>query len=258
MVRSMTCSILQTGGFKPDEVICCSADDGTSEALSADTGILRANSISELLEFNPNLLILGCKPQQLDSLSLGGSAKKVDCLLLSIMAGITIERLSRTFPCVKNIIRAMPNTPGQIGEGITGYVFSATADQADQELISSVLSSLGTALALDSEDDIDKVTAISGSGPAYVFEFACALENAAIEIGMNPSLARKFAMQTIIGSARLMDTSELHPEDLRNQVTSPNGTTQAALDSFSSNNFRELILNAVKAARNRSIELSNA
>ena len=111
---------------------------------------------------------------------------------------------------------------------------------------------------LSEEIDIDKVTAISGSGPAYLFEFACALEEAGVGIGLEPKIAKNLAIQTIIGSARLMEARDSHPEELRNQVTSPNGTTQAALESFSSDKLREIVQRAALAARNRSRELSNA
>jgi pyrroline-5-carboxylate reductase len=120
------------------------------------------------------------------------------------------------------------------------------------------LASLGKIYAMQDEKDLDRVTAISGSGPAYVFEFTCALEEAAKSIGLDSGIARDLALQTIIGSAKLMETSEFSPEELRNQVTSPNGTTQAALESFSSDQLREIVKRAATAACNRSIELSNA
>ena len=152
----------------------------------------------------------------------------------------------------------MPNTPGQIGEGATGYFFLKDPESEDAETIQNILSSLGQTHLLRQEDELDLVTAISGSGPAYLFEFTCALEEAAREIGLDAQIAKELALQTIIGSAKLMENSDFSPEELRNQVTSPNGTTQAALESFSSDELREIVKRAVTAARNRSIELSNA
>ena len=110
----------------------------------------------------------------------------------------------------------------------------------------------------EAEEDIDRITAISGSGPAYLFEFTCALECAAKEIGLPEKLANKFALQTITGASKLLANTDLHPEELRSQVTSPNGTTQAALESLEKNNLRKIVLDAVEAAKARSIELSNA
>ena len=174
------------------------------------------------------------------------------------MAGITLKRLQRSFPKAKNIVRSMPNTPGQIGEGATGYFFLKDPENEDAKTIQSILSSLGKTHSSKQESELDLVTAISGSGPAYLFEFTCALEEAAREIGLDAQIAKELALQTIIGSAKLMENSDFSPEELRNQVTSPNGTTQAALESFSSDELREIVKRAVTAARNRSIELSNA
>ena len=178
--------------------------------------------------------------------------------MLSIMAGITLERLRSVFPNARNVVRSMPNTPGQVGAGATGFLFAKPAQKTDLELIHQILSSLGFVQEVKQEGDIDRVTAISGSGPAYVFEFACALEEAGKDIGLEPSLARELAFHTIAGAAKLMQESGLHPEELRNRVTSPNGTTQAALESFSADALREIVRKAAHAARNRSIELSNA
>ena len=187
MVSAMVSSLLRSGSFKPEGLICCSANDGTSERLSNETGILRAHSIPELLAFEPDVLILGCKPQQLAEISSVFSDKKVESIILSIMAGITLGRLSDSFPDAQNVIRSMPNTPGQIGEGITGFVFLNSPNQSEHRLVTNILSSLGESFELKSEEDIDRITAISGSGPAYLFEFTCALECAAKEIGLPES-----------------------------------------------------------------------
>ena len=258
MVSAMVSSLIRSEIYIPDQIACCSAKDGTSETLSTATGIQRFEGVDEMLKQKPDLLILGCKPQQLSELPPSTLESTEDCLVLSIMAGITLSRLEQSFPKSRNIVRSMPNTPGQIGQGVTGYLFLQEANEKDKEVISKVLSSLGITYLLSEESDIDKVTAISGSGPAYLFEFACALEEAGVGIGLEPKIAKNLAIQTIIGSARLMEASDSHPEELRNQVTSPNGTTQAALESFSSDKLREIVQRAALAARNRSRELSNA
>ena len=126
----------------------------------------------------------------------------------------------------------------------------------DGDIIEQILSSLGAVYELSEEADLDRVTAISGSGPAYVFEFTCALEEAARAIGLSGKLAKELAQHTITGAARLIESAELHPKELRDQVTSPNGTTQAALESFSADNLRTIVRHAVEAARARSVELS--
>lgn len=258
MVSAIVKSLLRSEIFDPTDIACCSAPDGTSEKLSRETGIMRFDTIDEILELGTDILVLGCKPQQLAQLpeSIGLSSKSV--LVLSIMAGITLERLDSVFPNARNLVRSMPNTPGQVGAGATGFLFANSPDEKDRDLINKILSSLGFAQEVKDEGDIDRVTAISGSGPAYVFEFTCALEEAGKDIGLDPSLARELASHTIIGAAKLMEGSDFHPEELRNRVTSPNGTTQAALESFSEDKLREIVRKATHAARNRSIELSDA
>ena len=173
-----------------------------------DTGIARFESVDKMLEISPRTLVLGCKPQQLSELPLSIAEKTEDCLILSIMAGITLKRLQQSFPKAKNIVRSMPNTPGQIGEGATGYFFLKDPESEDAETIQSILSSLGQTHLLRKEDELDLVTAISGSGPAYLFEFTSALEEAAKEIGLDAQIAKELAIQTIIGSAKLMENSD--------------------------------------------------
>lgn len=258
MVSAIVKSLLRAEVFQPNEVACCSANDGTSEKLSKSTGIVRFGSIEEMIAAKPDLLVLGCKPQQLAQLPDSVGLTSEGNLVLSIMAGITLKRLGGVFSSARNIVRSMPNTPGQVGAGATGFLFAQPPSEKDRELIHKVLNSLGFAQEVRDEGDIDRVTAISGSGPAYVFEFACALEEAGKNIGLEPELAGELAARTIIGAAKLMEESDLHPEELRNRVTSPNGTTQAALESFSADQLREIVRKAAHAAKDRSIELSNA
>lgn len=257
MVSAIVKSLLRSNAFQANEISCCSANDGTSEALSKETGITRHENITALLAAKPDLLVLGCKPQQISELPAETSESSNGMLILSIMAGITLSRLNNTFPVARNIVRSMPNTPGQIGSGITGYLFANQPSDTDREMIHKVLSSLGVVKLVKEEIDIDRVTAISGSGPAYVFEFTCALEEAGRAVGLSDQLSRELALRTVTGAARLMESSELHPKELRDQVTSPNGTTQAALESFTADELRTIVRHAVEAARARSIELSH-
>ncbi|MEJ6620685.1 MAG: pyrroline-5-carboxylate reductase [Opitutae bacterium] len=258
MVSAIVKSLIRSHSFQPGEISCCSANDGTSEALSLETGIIRCENVGELIGQNPNLLVLGCKPQQLNELPPEIAESAQGIIILSIMAGITLDRLKNAFPVARNIVRSMPNTPGQIGSGITGFLFETKPTDEDYSTVQNVLSSLGQVKEVEKEIDIDRVTAISGSGPAYLFEFTCALEEAGKEIGLAPELAKELAFHTIVGAAKLMENSSFQPEELRNQVTSPNGTTQAALESFSKDQLRDIVTRAAHAARDRSIELSNA
>ena len=257
MVTAIVEGLLAKDIFKPEEMACVSAPDGTSEKLAAATGISWAKNLESLLSDQPDRLLLGCKPQQLAQLE--PSALQVEgSLVLSIMAGKTLGSLREKFPTARNIVRSMPNTPGQIGAGVTGYLFARTPAEDDRADVERILSALGKVFPVEEEAHIDCVTAISGSGPAYLFEFACALEEAGASIGLDKEVAKELAIETILGAGRLMARSEHHPETLRNHVTSPNGTTQAALETFVEGDFRELVRRAVQAARDRSIELSDA
>jgi len=257
MVSAIVQSLLRGESFSAGEISCCSARDGTSDKLADSTGISRFDSVEEMLTSPPSVLVLGCKPQQINDLPPSIALGSTGCLILSIMAGTPIKRLAQAFPQARNIVRSMPNTPGQIGHGTTGYLFAHSPNAQDRELIERILSSLGNAYELREEEDLDRVTAISGSGPAYIFEFTCALEEAARAIGLSRDLAKELAIGTVTGAARLIEESELHPEELRNQVTSPNGTTQAALESFSADDLRTIVRHAAEAAKARSIELSH-
>ncbi len=258
MVTAIVEGLLAKDIFKPEEMACVSAPDGTSEKLATATGINRTETLAALLAERPDRLLLGCKPQQLDQLDPSALQQVEGSLVLSIMAGKTLESLQGKFPTARNIVRSMPNTPGQIGAGAPGYLFAQTPAEDDRVDVERILSALGKVFPVEEEAHIDCVTAISGSGPAYLFEFACALEEAGANIGLDKEVAKELAIETILGAGRLMARSEHHPETLRNHVTSPNGTTQAALEAFAEGDFRNLVGRAVQAARDRSVELSDA
>jgi pyrroline-5-carboxylate reductase len=175
--------------------------------------------------------------------------------VISILAGKRLSSLTRAFPRARNLVRTMPNTPGQIGAGITAWCSREPLSAADQAIVQTVLEALGTTVAVP-ENDLDAVTGLSGSGPAYVFEFAAALRDAGVAAGLARETSEKLAVETLLGSARLLARKKIEPETLRDQVTSPNGTTYAGLQRMKAGNFRDLIRDTVLAATARSKELS--
>ena len=255
MVSAIVNGLINQKIFRPDELACVSAPDGTSEKLAEASGIGQADSLEELLSGESKRLLLGCKPQQFHDLDPRLADWTDGTTVLSIMAGITLGTLGQRFPKARHLVRSMPNTPGQIGAGVTAYSIDGEADAEARSDVERILGSLGRVFAVE-EPQLDAVTAMSGSGPGYVFEFACAMEEAGVKIGLEKEFARTLAIETILGSGRLMARSQEHPETLRDYVTSPNGTTQAALDRFAGGDFRKLVTEAVSAARDRSIELS--
>ncbi len=206
-----------------------------------------------------DVVLVATKPQLFETV-----AKEVlpyiksGALVISIMAGTTLETLSKALPNQFHI-RAMPNTPAAIKEGVTAFVSGAGVKTPQKKLAKKLLSAGGKVAEVETENLIDVVTAVSGSGPAYVFHLAEALEAAAIKIGMPEDIAPLFARQTIIGAGALLKNDERSAKQLREAVTSPNGTTQAALDVLMDNGAMALLMReTVTAALKRSKELGQA
>lgn len=201
-------------------------------------------------------VLLAIKPQ---SFSAAGPELALclpeKCVVISIMAGISLKRLGEAFPN-QRCVRAMPNTPASIGKGMTGYVCAESLSSGQKKHVGSLLSAGGTATELDNEGLIDTVTAISGSGPAYFFHMVEAMAAAGASLGLSEDQSQAFARQTLIGAGALLDQSGQSAAELRQAVTSPNGTTQAALDVLmSEQGLPRIMRDAVLAAYHRSREL---
>lgn len=207
---------------------------------------------------DPSLLVLGVKPQMLASLAPGlGRLLRPPPLLLSMLAGVKASTLAQMFPGAP-IVRMMPNMPARIGRGVTA-LFALGADQADMDAANWLMETAGSLLWLDDESRFDAVTALSGSGPAFLFRFVEALAGAGEAAGLEPEVAAKLALETVAGAAELAATSELSPAALRQQVTSPNGTTQAGLDMLDGDGLlSSLLRSTVRAAAERSRALAAA
>ncbi|MBU6372162.1 MAG: pyrroline-5-carboxylate reductase [Alphaproteobacteria bacterium] len=203
-----------------------------------------------------DVLVLAVKPQ---TFAAAAASARAACgpqtLVISVMAGVTLAALSRALD-TDRVIRAMPNTPGQIGQGVTAYVSSAACKPADLALAEQLLAPLGAVEPIPTERLMDVVTAVSGSGPAYVFLLAEVLAAAAEKEGLDPDIAARLARRTVAGAGALMLQSSEPASQLRKAVTSPGGTTQAALDILmSADGLAMLMRKAVAAATQRSREL---
>jgi pyrroline-5-carboxylate reductase len=175
-------------------------------------------------------------------------------LVLSIVAGASLQKISKGLKHA-TVVRSMPNTPGQIGEGITVWAASAKTSKEQQETARQILGALGEEVFVEDESYLDMATALSGSGPAYVFLFTEALIDAGVHMGFPRRIAEQLVLQTIKGSAFFYEQAERHPATLRNQVTSPGGTSAEALYYLEKAGFRTAISRAVWAAYQRSLEL---
>jgi pyrroline-5-carboxylate reductase len=178
-------------------------------------------------------------------------------LWLSIAAGVPIARLEDALPAGARVVRAMPNTPALVGAGATAYVANAAATEEDRAVAQALFGGVGLAWEAPAEEVLDAVTGVSGSGPAYVFVFLEALSDAGVRMGLPREAASALATQTVLGAARLARETGRHPATLKDQVTSPGGTTIAALERLEAGGFRAAIHEAVAAATRRSRELGS-
>jgi pyrroline-5-carboxylate reductase len=243
-------------GMKPEGVTV--VDPRPSEEM---TQFCRTKGIS-LNPANPaaaDVLILAIKPQMLDEAAptLNGYLGP-KTLIISILAGKTIADLRSRLPASSAIVRAMPNLPASIGRGATGAAVNEKVSETQRLTADALLSSNGIVEWLPSEDLIDAVTALSGSGPAYVFHLVECLADAGTAAGLPPDLAQRLARATVTGAGELLFQSELPPATLRQNVTSPGGTTAAALEVLmrEPNGLKALMHEAVAAAKRRAEELA--
>ena len=255
MAGAIVDGLLAKGARSPSDLSCLGGSGATAAALSRRTGIVLAQSRETLLS-DADTLVVAFKPQHLGT-GHNLATLTAGVLVISILAGKRLETLARAFPNARNIVRCMPNTPGQIGAGVTGWASLRPLEPADQATLMEILDSLGRSVEVP-EAQLDAVTGVSGSGPAYVFEFAAALRDAGIAAGLDPATARMLAVETLLGASRLLARKGADPEVLRDQVTSPNGTTAAGLRRMAERDFRGLIREAVLAAKARAEELSGS
>jgi len=205
---------------------------------------------------NAEIVVLAVKPQILDEvLKKMAPVFRKETLVISIAAGIPSSKIETALGDGVRVVRVMPNTPALIGQGASALAAGSLADEADLDVADSILGCVGLTVRVD-EDQIDAVTALSGSGPAYVFYLLEAMLSAAEEMGLEKETARILALQTVEGAARLMKDSGEEAAALRAKVTSKGGTTEAAIKSLDASGVKEGVVKALKVAQARSVELS--
>lgn len=204
-----------------------------------------------------DVLVLAVKPQVMQAVceALRAALGDRQPLIISIAAGITVASLKSWLGDLP-VVRCMPNTPALVQAGATGLWADPAVSEEQKTLAGQIMASVGLSFWFAQESDLDAVTAVSGSGPAYFFLMMESMIDAARQLGLDEQVARQLVLQTAWGAAQLAITSEAGPDVLRQQVTSPGGTTAAALNVFEEGGFRELVNSALSAARRRSEELS--
>ena len=216
---------------------------------------VKVKEISTIAE-SCNVIFLAVKPQDLaDVLTELKQTIQPETVVISIAAGKTIKFIEDQLQTNNPVIRAMPNTPAQIGKGISAIAAGAKVSGDELKIATELFSTTGEVVVV-AEDKIDAVTALSGSGPAYFFYFIEAMVKAGVELGLTDEIATKLAIETISGSAAMLKESNLDAATLRKNVTSPKGTTTAALEVFSDSDLENIILKAMSAAKNRAQELA--
>ena len=258
MARSLVGGLIAAGADRA-RIRVAEPDARTRAGLAEDFGVACFASAEEAVP-GAATWVLAVKPQVMRQVceTLASAAQSEQPLVVSIAAGITASQLDRWLGGGLPVVRAMPNTPALLGAGVTGLFANAQVDERGRERATRLLASAGQTVWIAGESLMDAVTATSGSGPAYVFLLAEAMEDAAIAQGLPPQAARTLAQQTILGAARMLTGSGEPPAELRRRVTSPNGTTQAAIETFEAGGFRQLVSQAIDAATRRGAELSAA
>jgi len=239
----------------PGDIHVVDPNPEAQDKLRSQYGVSTAPEIGAQVAAS-EVIVLAVKPQQMREVALRLASQLSDRpLVLSIAAGIRAGDLSRWLGGYGAIVRTMPNTPALIGQGITGMVAMAGVSAAQKEAADSILRAVGQTVWLESEDLIDPVTAVSGSGPAYVFFFLEAMQQAAVEMGLSAGQGSALAIATFQGAAELAARSDEPLELLRQRVTSKGGTTYAAITSMEAAGVKEAIVAAMKAAAARGREL---
>jgi pyrroline-5-carboxylate reductase len=247
-------AVLKDGLAKPEAIWVSDVSLARRKALVQQYGVAAMASNLEAIS-GKEIVVLAVKPQNLAEVmnELGGKIQAGQ-VVLSIIAGARIGTLSQGLKH-SAIARAMPNTPAQIGEGMTVWTATPQVNEEQKGLVGVILGAMGTEIYVDDENYIDMGTAVSGSGPAYFFLMVESLIEAAVAIGLPHDMAGKLAVQTMLGSGRLIQQLGVEPAELRKRVTSPGGTTAWAIEQFEKGQFTELVKRAVRAAYDRAREL---
>ncbi len=254
MGEAMLSAILDKGLSTPQAISVSDIDEARCQYLKQEYGVA-VMSDNRLAVAKGDVVVLAIKPQNLTEVmaELNGQLKSTQ-LVLSIIAGARINTL-RLGLKHNRVVRAMPNMPAQIGEGITVWTATAEVTKRQRERASSILGAMGKAIYVDDEKYIDMATAVSGSGPAYFFLMVEALVNAAVDIGLPRHIAQELVVRTMLGSGHVIQRSGKSPAELRRMVTSPGGTTAEAQLQLERGRFQKLVLQAVNVAYNKAKQL---
>jgi pyrroline-5-carboxylate reductase len=244
-------------GIRASDITVVEIDGAARLKLVAEFGVASVEAPGAEIG-DAAVLVMAVKPQHMAAAASAAAERIADPLVVSIAAGIRLVDLSRWLGGRRRLVRAMPNTPALVHAGITGLYADESVGADDRQAAEDLLATVGSTLWFENEADLDAVTAVSGSGPAYVFYAMEALEKAAGELGLAEGAARSLALWTFVGAAKLAIERGVAPQQLRATVTSKGGTTERALEVLEAAHVKERFVEAVKAACERSRELGEA
>ncbi|MCC6068910.1 pyrroline-5-carboxylate reductase [Ferrovum sp. PN-J185] len=244
-------------GQSVEDIVVVEIDQGAATTLQQDYSLTVIPSVEHLSLEQVTTVVLAVKPQQLAEVARGITGLYPELRVVSIAAGITTKALSQWLGGHTNIVRAMPNTPALIQEGISGLYALPQVSEEDRLHAQSLLTAVGSVIWVDKEADLDAVTAVSGSGPAYFFWMMEEMEKIAVALGLSEDVAKKLVLQTALGSTQLAHRSQDNLSTLRQKVTSKGGTTEAALNVLQAEHAGELLKKALFAARDKAQELGH-
>ena len=254
MATALACGFIRGELAGPREIMAGDPVDAARKHFAAETGAKTGTGNTEVAKF-ADVVILATKPDQVPAVLAG--IREVFTgkhLLISIAAGVTLAKLEAGLPAGARVIRVMPNTPALVGAGASAFALGKSATAADGELAKKLLSAVGLAFPVK-ELLLDAVTGLSGSGPAYVYQFIEALSDGGVAAGLPRDLATKLAAQTVLGGAKMVLETGAHPGALKDQVTSPGGTTIDGLHELEKGRMRAAVMSAVRAAAEKSKKL---
>jgi pyrroline-5-carboxylate reductase len=254
MAEAMISGLLDEQIIEPEQIIAAGPRAERGRELTACYGIRTTTDNVEAVAAG-DIVVLSAKPQMFDDLLPHDHTAIATCdFVISIAAGLSLDYLVSHFGNPR-VVRSMPNTPAKVGEGITVWVTTTEVDATQREQARTVLSAFGEEVYVDKEEYLDMATALSGTGPSYVFMLMEAMIDTGVHLGFSRRIARKLVLQTLKGAIAYAHESELHEAALRNEVTSPGGTSAEALYHLERGGFRTVVSRAVWAAYQRSVAL---
>ncbi len=258
MSRSLIGGLI-ANGLKPEQLLAADPDKEQRELISEQFKISALESNKEAIS-KADVILIAVKPQIMHEVvsEIADTLKGTSKLIISIAAGVNLDSISGWLGDSLAVVRVMPNTPALIQAGAAALFANEHATETQKNTAEAILRSVGTAIWLETEKQMDAVTALSGSGPAYFFYFMEAMEKAAIAMGLSEENARLLTIETAVGASKMALLSSCDPATLRKQVTSPGGTTEQAINTFTQGKLDELVQKAMDAAKQRSEELSQS